>query len=197
MDSHSRKTTRLAELKAAFESKEASRNEEMDNIAKLLALLKIQHQNQRNVVQQAHREKLVWIKRKTEIYQKVATLVQIANQIKSGKSAADAIVAVKADNQQKRAKLDEMKKVLERKKSAVYELCQKGEALKRQLAEHSGEDPMKNVAEFQAEILRLDKKELYLQNLVQVVEFDEPDFVGSGKVTPDNGINDSGYNDTP
>merc|ERR1719511_290626 len=110
----------------------------MDHIAKLLAALKIQRQNQRNVVQQAHREKLALIKRKTEIYQKLATLVQIANQIKSGKSAADAIVAVKADNQQKKAKLEEMKEVLERKKSAVYELCQKGETLKRRLAEHSG-----------------------------------------------------------
>ena len=197
VDSHTRKATRLAELKAAFDSKEASRNEEMDHTAKLLAALKLQRQNQRNVVQQAHREKLALIKRKTEIYQKMATLVQIANQIKSGKSAADAIVAVKADNQQKKAKLEEMKEVLERKKSAVYELRQKGETLKRRLAEHSGEDPLKKVAEFQAEILRLEKKELYLQNLVQDDEFDEADFVPSGKVTPDNGINDSGYNDTP
>merc|ERR1712047_139164 len=112
-------------------SRLSCRNEEMDHVANLLASLKLQRQNRREVVQQSHREKLALIKKKTEVYQKIAALVRIANKIKNGNSANDAIAALKADNQRKKEKLDQ-------KNSASNELRQKVEVLRSQLAKQFG-----------------------------------------------------------
>ena len=192
---YTRKATRAAELKAAFESRLSSRNEEMDHVANLLASLKIQRQNRREVVQQNHREKLALIKKKAEVYQKIAALVRIANKIKSGKSAQDAIAALKVDNQQKKVKLEDLKEKLDQQNLASNELRQKVEALRSQLANQSGvENAMNKVAELQAEVMRLDKRELYLQNEAKNLEN------GGNLVSekePQNCVNDSGYNDSP
>ena len=192
---YTRKATRAAELKAAFESRLSCRNEEMDHVANLLASLKLQRQNRREVVQQSHREKLALIKKKTEVYQKIAALVRIANKIKNGNSANDAIAALKADNQRKKVKLEDVKEKLDQKNSASNELRQKVEALRSQLAKQFGvKNAMSKVGELQAEVMRLDKRELYLQNEAKNLECGE-NLVSEKE--PQNRVNDSGYNDSP
>ena len=192
---YTRKATRAAELKAAFESRLSCRNEEMDHVANLLASLKLQRQNRREVVQQSHRGKLALIKKKTEVYQKIAALVRIANKIKNGNSANDAIAALKADNQRKKVKLEDVKGKLDQKNSASNELRQKVEALRSQLAKQFGvKNAMSKVGELQAEVMRLDKRELYLQNEAKNLERGE-NLVSEKE--PQNRVNDSGYNDSP
>jgi len=92
-------------------------------------------------------------------------------------------------------KLEDVKEKLNQKNSASNELRQKVEALRSQLAKQFGvKNAMSKVGELQAEVMRLDKRELYLQNEAKNLERGE-NLVSEKE--PQNRVNDSGYNDSP
>ena len=205
IETNSRKASKLAELKAALDAKIGSRNEEMDHVAHLLATLKLQRENKRQDDVQKHKRKLALIKRKTEVYRRVATLVRVANKLKTGKSLDEATADLKAEVEKKREKLKAMKETLAKKNAAIDELRQRKSELEAKLVGPSAEESKKTVEGMRLQIIRLDE----LQNQLQ----DEADYLddNSGRIEErqvhlqnnskymdggcGNFIDDSGYNE--
>ena len=205
IETHSRKASKIAELKAALEANIASRNEEMDHVAHLLASLKLQRENRRLADVQKHKRKLELIKKKTQVYRKVASLVRVANKLKTGKSLSEATADLKAEVEKKKEKLKEMKDALAKKKAAIEELRQQKSALEAKLVGPSVEEAKKSADRMRLQIARLNE----LQNQLQAESDhlnENSSHMGERQVQLQNNskymnggcgnfIDDSGYND--
>ena len=135
----------------------------MDQVTHLLTALILQREHKRQADRQKHKRRLELIKKKTEVYRKVASLVRIASKLKGGKSISEATADLKNDIEKKKERLKGIKDALAQKSAAVVELRQRKTALEAKLKGKSAEAGMEIAVKMRLKINQLNELQSQLR----------------------------------